>query len=158
MSEPVQVPVAELQQSLDEESLREWVQQQRWYASKSRAVAGIEVVEGLALGEDPPLFIALVQTRFATGTHELYQLPLLLVDPERATPALGEPIAQTSEWAAYDAVAERGSRPLGVYQQQRQLVQLVRPGRKPRLDKRQHQRWLVTQREMLGDLGRRYRA
>jgi trehalose synthase-fused probable maltokinase len=106
MSEPVPVPVSELQQSLDAEPLREWVQQQRWYASKSRAVAGIDVVEGIALGEDPLLFIALVQTRFATGTHELYQLPLLLVDPERATPALGEAIAQTSEWAAYDAVAE----------------------------------------------------
>jgi len=36
---------------VDEESLRDWVQQQRWYASKSRAVAGIDIVEGVALGD-----------------------------------------------------------------------------------------------------------
>jgi maltokinase len=106
MTDPVQIPVSELRQYLDEESLREWVQGQRWYASKSRPVAGIEVVEGIALGENPLVFLALVQTRFATGTHELYQLPLLLVEPTRARPELGDPIAQTSEWAAYDALAE----------------------------------------------------
>ena len=106
MSDPVQIPVAELRQCLDEETLREWVQQQRWYASKSRAVAGIEVVEGIALGEDPLLFIALVQTRFATGTHELYQLPLLLVEPARAKPSHGKAIARTPDWTAYDALAE----------------------------------------------------
>src|SRR5438067_4808062 len=106
MSDPVQIPVAELREFLDEEGLREWVQHQRWYASKSRAVAGIEIVEGIALGEHPLLFIALVQTRFATGTHELYQLPLLLVEPARAKDSLGEAIAQTSDWAVYDALAE----------------------------------------------------
>ena len=42
MTEPAQIPVTEIRQCLDEESLREWVQQQRWYASKSRSVAGIE--------------------------------------------------------------------------------------------------------------------
>jgi maltokinase len=106
MSDPVQIPVTELRECLDEESLRDWVQHQRWYASKSRAVAGIDIVEGIALSEDPVLFLALVQTRFATGTHELYQLPLLLVEPSHASESLGEPIARTREWAAYDAVAE----------------------------------------------------
>jgi maltokinase len=108
MTDPVQIPVSELRQCLDDESLRDWVQHQRWYASKSRSIAGIEIVEGIALGEalDPLLFIALVQTRFATGTHELYQLPLLLVEPARAKPSLGEAIARTSDWAVYDAIAE----------------------------------------------------
>jgi trehalose synthase-fused probable maltokinase len=106
MTDPVQIPVSELRQCLDDESLRDWVQHQRWYASKSRNVTGIEIVEGIALGEDPVLFIALVQTRFATGTHELYQLPLLLVEPSSAKPDLGEAIAQTTDWAAFDAMAE----------------------------------------------------
>ena len=96
MADRVEVPLAEIRQCLDEESLREWVQQQRWYASKSRAVTGIEVIEGISMPDDPSLFLALVQTRFATGTHELYQLPLTLrprtEEPERHA------IAQTSDW------------------------------------------------------------
>ena len=40
MSDPVEIPAAEIRQCLDEESLRTWVQEQRWYASKSRAVSG----------------------------------------------------------------------------------------------------------------------
>ncbi len=104
MSEPVQIAAAEIRQCLDDESLRDWVQQQRWYASKSRAVAGIEIVEAIALREDPLLFLALVQTRFATGTHELYQLPLAL--RPSGDEVLADAIAQTSEWTAYDALAE----------------------------------------------------
>jgi trehalose synthase-fused probable maltokinase len=57
---------------LDTDALRDWIQRQRWYASKSRSVAGVEIAEHLALNER--LLLALVQTRFATGTHELYQL------------------------------------------------------------------------------------
>jgi maltokinase len=106
MSEPVQVQASEISSCLDVESLRDWVQQQRWYASKSRAVAGIEIVEAISLREDPLLFLALVQTRFATGTHELYQLPLALRPSSDTVPAAA--IAQTTEWTAYDALAEPG--------------------------------------------------
>jgi maltokinase len=105
MSDPVQIPVAELREFLDEESLREWVQHQRWYASKSRAVSGIEIVEGIALHDHPLLFLALVQTRFATGTHELYQLPLLLV--EKSTGGRdADAIARTDDWIVYDVLTE----------------------------------------------------
>ncbi len=77
-------------QTADE--LREWIQEQRWYASKSRSVAAVEVVERLALREE--LELTLVQTRFATGTHELYQLLLApgtfdaLEEPRRAAELL----------------------------------------------------------------------
>jgi len=81
----------QLAPGIDADELRDWIQQQRWYASKSRSVAGIEVVERVALRERPePLLLALVQTRFATGTHELYQLLLgrqtfdALEDPRHA--------------------------------------------------------------------------
>jgi maltokinase len=104
MSEPVQIPATEIKQFLDVDELREWVQHQRWYASKTRAVAGIEIVESVALKEDPVLFLALVQARFATGTHELYQLPLgLRPGTEVSTSAL---IARTQDWSVYDAVAD----------------------------------------------------
>jgi maltokinase len=96
----------EIRRCLDEESVRDWVQGQRWYASKSRNVAGIDVVEGVALHEDPLLFVALVQTRFATGTHELYQLPLALRPGDDDDADDG--IARTAGWTAFDAVAEPG--------------------------------------------------
>jgi maltokinase len=104
MTEPVHVPVTEIRECLDEESLRDWVAHQRWYASKSRAVTGIDIVEAIALREEPPLFLALVQTRFATGTHELYQLPLLLRSSQ--DPAGDQAIARTKDWTAYDALAD----------------------------------------------------
>ena len=77
---------------------------QRWYASKSRAVTGIEVVEGVTLCDHPMWFLALVQPLFATGTHELYQLPLWLTPAgdSGAAPA----IASAGEWTAHDALAE----------------------------------------------------
>jgi trehalose synthase-fused probable maltokinase len=107
MREPVQIPADEIRECLDESSLHEWVSQQRWYASKSRAVTGIEVVEGISLHEAPTLFIALVQTRFATWTHELYQLPLTLVHTNETSAP--DAIARTNEWTAYDAMAEPAS-------------------------------------------------
>ena len=59
---------------IDTDELREWIQQQRWYAAKSRSLGAVEIAEYLSLRDQPPLMLALVQTRFATGTHELYQL------------------------------------------------------------------------------------
>jgi maltokinase len=106
MSDPVQIPVAELRQCLDEESLREWVQHQRWYASKSRSITGIEIVEAIGLADHPVLFIALVQTRFATGTHELYQLPLLLSEDGGKESARTGAIARSGELTVFDALAE----------------------------------------------------
>jgi maltokinase len=108
MSEPVQIPTADIRRCMDEESLRDWVREQRWYAAKSRSVSGIEVVEGVTLREDPMLFVALVQTRFSTGIHELYQLPLWLTPTgsNGADTGGGSAIATAGEWAAHDALAE----------------------------------------------------
>ncbi|MGA2924743.1 MAG: hypothetical protein ABSG43_01925 [Solirubrobacteraceae bacterium] len=106
MSERVQITADEMRAALDESELREWVQRQRWYASKSRSVAGIEIVECLTLREDPLLILALVQTRFATGTHELYQLPLALRPADGGGAGGPESIARTKGWAVYDALAE----------------------------------------------------
>ena len=54
--------------------LEEWVTEQRWFASKSREVASVTVLERIALSASPALEIELVETRFQSGTHELYQL------------------------------------------------------------------------------------
>jgi maltokinase len=103
MSEKVQSRVNAYRRNLDVEALRQWVEQQRWYASKSRHVTGIEIDEGVIVSEDPPLFIALVQTRFATGNHELYQLPLTFLPSGESSDYA--PIATTEDWSAFDAVS-----------------------------------------------------
>ena len=94
----------EIRRCLDEEELREWVQQQRWYASKSRSISGIDIVESITLRDEPLLLLALIETRFATGTHELYQLPLAIRPPRDI--ARGDSISHTDDWALYDALAE----------------------------------------------------
>src|SRR5919201_3183271 len=89
----------------DVEALSEWIQGQRWYASKSRHVTGVELVETVVLRDDPPLlFLALLQTRFATGTHELYQLALGVRPADEGWSE--QVIATTDDWTIYDALAD----------------------------------------------------
>ena len=48
---------------------------QRWYGSKSRAVSHSEVLDTVTVREaEPQLTLALVEMRFDTGVHEIYQL------------------------------------------------------------------------------------
>jgi maltokinase len=64
-------------EQLPEAQLHDWVLQQRWFASKAREVGHLGVLEAITLREESPaLVLALVETRFHTGTHELYQVPL----------------------------------------------------------------------------------
>jgi maltokinase len=106
MPEPVKLEGVAIDEMLDAESLREWIQLQRWYASKSRSVTGIEIVESVALEEEPLLLLALVQTRFATGTHELYQLPIALRPADGDEQQSPELIARIGEWDVYDGLAD----------------------------------------------------
>ena len=92
--------MAELAQPIDVDALTEWVESQRWYASKSRHLSGVELSESILLSaQEPKLMIALLQARFTTGTHELYQLPLGL-RKERVEGG----ISTVEGWTAYDAL------------------------------------------------------
>jgi maltokinase len=104
MTEHVQSSARALIDRLDLEAVGTWIEQQRWYASKSRHVAGLEVDECVPLAETPPLLLLLVQTRFANGSHELYQLPLTFLPSRQAgdRPA----VVGTSDWTAVDSVAD----------------------------------------------------
>jgi maltokinase len=104
MSERLGITAEDIRRCLEEDELRDWVAHQRWYASKARSVVGIDIVETATLREEPLLLLALVQTRFATGTHELYQLPLAIASPGEVPG--GQEIAHTDDWAVYDALAE----------------------------------------------------
>ena len=82
-----------------------WLEDQRWYASKSRHVTGLQIDESVIIGEAPQLLLTLMQARFASGSHELYQLPFALLAPAQ----VGErtPVARTDDWVAVDSVAVR---------------------------------------------------
>ncbi len=104
MTEPAQSALPPEVERLDLDGVAAWLEQQRWYASKSRHITGLEVDECVVLTETPPLLVALVQTRFASGSHELYQLPLTLL----AADQVGERpvVTSTGDWCAVDAVAD----------------------------------------------------
>jgi maltokinase len=89
---------------LDMESVAAWLEGQRWYASKSRHVTGLQFEESVAIADAPPLIVNLVQTRFASGSHELYQLPFALLAADQVN---GRPVVYaTKDWTAVDAVAD----------------------------------------------------
>ena len=54
--------------------LEEWVREQRWFASKAREVASVNVLAHVDLSDSPALQLELVEARFHAGTHEIYQL------------------------------------------------------------------------------------
>ena len=61
--------------SFDERSLIEHVVQQRWYGGKSRGIAHAQVLDSAVLRtQEPQLALALVEVRYETGVHDLYQL------------------------------------------------------------------------------------
>src|SRR5262245_60875844 len=88
---------------LESAPLLQWVVEQRWFASKSREVASLNVLEAVTLREEPPLLVlALVEARFPAGTHELYQVPLGL---RPASEGWDERvICEVDGWTLYDAL------------------------------------------------------
>ncbi len=59
---------------VDETALAAWIAQRRWYATKGRGIAQASVVEAQPLGGEPPLVMALVETRLHSGTRDLYHV------------------------------------------------------------------------------------
>ncbi|MHB8691791.1 MAG: maltokinase N-terminal cap-like domain-containing protein [Solirubrobacteraceae bacterium] len=72
------------------DDLRSWLVEQRWYGSKTRAVTGLEVFETIPLTDE--LALTIVEARFATGTHELYQL-MLTSDRDAPHDVVADPAA-----------------------------------------------------------------
>ena len=60
---------------MDEQALIEYVTRQRWYGAKSRMVSHAEVLDTIMLRQaEPQLSLALVEMRYDTGAHDIYQL------------------------------------------------------------------------------------
>jgi trehalose synthase-fused probable maltokinase len=78
--------------SLDEQALIEYVLDQRWYGAKSRSVAHAHVLESVVLRTAEPQFaIALVEMRYDTGAHDIYQLLYSLRDGVLHVDGLDDP-------------------------------------------------------------------
>jgi maltokinase len=91
--------------ALDEATFQQWIVAQRWFGSKAREVAHIEVSECVPLREEvPQLALALVEARFGEGTHETYQVPL---GARPAEEGWNERVIGTADgWTVYDALAD----------------------------------------------------
>jgi trehalose synthase-fused probable maltokinase len=98
-------------EGIDLEQLTEWLVERRWFASKSRELSQVGVIDMPLLDpEAPQLRIALVEVHFGTGTHEIYQVPVAVDQdelPEEARIASIDGGAQT----VYDLLAERRDPP-----------------------------------------------
>jgi trehalose synthase-fused probable maltokinase len=90
---------------LDQQALNEWIVGQRWFASKTREVSQIDIVDCVPLrSESPLILLCLVEARFPAGTHETYQVPLGL---RPASEGWSERvIVETDGWTVYDALAD----------------------------------------------------
>jgi trehalose synthase-fused probable maltokinase len=90
-------------QFVDHDALRDWLVEQRWFASKANRVAGLEIAEAIPLREESPVFvIAFVEARFPAGTHELYQVPVGVL---RSYKGSSEPVVSSGGgFTVYDAL------------------------------------------------------
>ena len=127
------------------EPLEQWLMAQRWFASKSREVAGVNVLRRVPLSEAPLLDLEIVEARFNAGTHELYQLLPGEPGAVRALAALfGNEIA-TDGVAFHGGLEPSGDiRPMGAEQSNTSIVfgeeqvlkvfRRVEPGINPELE------------------------
>src|SRR3954469_23978743 len=90
---------------LDERVLNDWVVDQRWFASKTREVSHIDIVDAVTLRTEPPqLILCLAEARFPVGTHETYQVPLALRPSDDGWS--GTAIYEADGWDVYDALQD----------------------------------------------------
>jgi maltokinase len=78
--------------SFDEQALIGHVTQQRWYGAKSKEVAHAAVADSVVLRTaDPQFALALVEMRYDTGAHDIYQLLYSLRDDAIEIDGLRDP-------------------------------------------------------------------
>jgi trehalose synthase-fused probable maltokinase len=77
---------------MDEQALVDWVTQQRWFGAKSRHVSHAQVLDTVALRTTEPQFgIGLVEIRYETGAHDIYQLLYTQRDGQDVLDGLDDP-------------------------------------------------------------------
>jgi maltokinase len=90
---------------LGQEQLSEFVVRQRWFGSKAREIAQLNVVESVPLRATAPLLsVALLEVRFQPGTHEVYQALLGFRPSEEGWSH--RVVAEQEGWTVYEALAD----------------------------------------------------
>jgi maltokinase len=80
--------------SFDERALIEYVTSRRWYGAKSRTVVHSQLLDSVVLRTAEPHFaLALVEMRYDTGAHDIYQLVYALRGDRLEVDALDDPAA-----------------------------------------------------------------
>ncbi|MFN2388188.1 MAG: hypothetical protein ABR575_01075 [Actinomycetota bacterium] len=79
--------------SIDPARLIRWMPEQRWFGSKSRSIARLEILDQTTVEDGPPeLVLALARVDFEdAGPGELYHLPLLVHEDGSCSDALTDP-------------------------------------------------------------------
>jgi maltokinase len=91
--------------ALDQETLSSWLLGRRWFGSKAEEVSHVGVLDSMGLDDaDPALVLALLEARFPTGTHHVYQL-LFGMRPESEGWTEGR-IEELGGATIYDAFAD----------------------------------------------------
>ncbi len=104
-------------EALPEHELVSFVTAQRWFGAKTREVAGVRILDWAPLrAESPTLLDVLLEIRYGSGTHDLYQLIVGIQDGEPGGPH----IASVEGWTAYEAITDPAFA--------RELMHLVRSG------------------------------
>jgi maltokinase len=89
---------------LPEHELLSFIPRQRWFGAKSLDVVGLRVLDQAELrSELPALVDVLVEVRYGSGTHDVYQL-VVGMGPQGE--AAGEEIASADGFTSYDAFGD----------------------------------------------------
>lgn len=96
---------AELVMAIEPGALDEWVHARRWFASKARDLLRVEIVDAITVSErEPALVVAIAESVFAAGTHEHYQVPLVIAAPQDADE--DAIVARAGDLVVLDALAD----------------------------------------------------
>ena len=97
--------IAEGTAAVPGDELAGWVVAQRWFGAKSREFAQFNAIDLLVLDAGPPLLaLLLIEARQHSGTHELYQLPIVTRPQEGVAPE--QVIAHADGAAICDALQD----------------------------------------------------
>jgi maltokinase len=93
-----------LLREIDPEALGAWLRTRRWFGAKAADLKHLGVLDTVRLRDEPPeLVCALVEARFNSGIHDLYQL---LVSAREPGSGDGEVIGEANGSMVFDALAD----------------------------------------------------
>jgi maltokinase len=89
---------------LSDDQLLSFIREQRWFGAKSREIVGLRILDHAELRSEPPALVeTLVEVRYGTGTHDVYQL---IVGTGDSGETDANEIASTAAGTSYEAFTD----------------------------------------------------